>query len=186
VDQLKNIHNEEQARQAMSPADIAGYEPSYEFVKFMRSYAQFIMDEWTAGRTLTRPYWIAGVNYINPSAVHYTKPVLVLINHLDFSGGDFFPTILQDNKRVTIMGTRTAGAGGYVNDIRLPNNIGVAAFRVTESIATRIDGNPIENLGVTPDKVYEMTVEDYTQNYAPYVRAINATVNELLSGTKLP
>jgi C-terminal processing protease CtpA/Prc len=139
-----------------------------------------IVAEWDAGHKLTRPYWISGVDHINPADVHYTRPILLLTNHLDFSGGDFFPTILQDNKRVTILGSRTAGAGGYVNNVKIPNNIGIDAFRVTESIAERVSGNPIENLGVTPDILYEMTPADYQTNFKPYTSKIQATVDSLI------
>lgn len=180
IDALKNIKNEADLQADKAASDFGSYPASYELVEFTRSYAHFIIDQWTAGHKLTDPYWIGGVDHINPNAdAHYTKPILLLINEMDFSGGDFFPTIMQDNKRVTVMGTRTAGAGGYVNDIALPNNVGVASFRVTQSIAERVTGNPIENLGVTPDIGYSMTALDYTSNFAPYVKAVKAAVKTI-------
>ena len=180
LDQLKNINSEDDLAKNPGASDFGGYPASYELVVFTRAYAQFIIDQWTAGHRLTDPYWIGGVDHINPSAVaQYTKPILLLINELDFSGGDFFPTIMQDNKRVTVMGTRTAGAGGYVNDVTVPNNVGVASFRVTQSIAERASGNPIENLGVTPDVSYAMTAADYTSHFAPYVKAVKAALKAI-------
>jgi C-terminal processing protease CtpA/Prc len=179
IKNLEGIKNDEDAKKMGQPSDLDGYPASYELARFALSYARFFVSEWNAGRKLTRPYWIGGVDHINPAPIHYTKPILLLTNHLDFSGGDFFPAILQDNRRITILGSRTAGAGGYVNDVKVPNNIGVNAFRCTESIAERVDGNPIENLGVKPDIEYEMTVDDFTQNYAPYVKAIQTTIASL-------
>lgn len=179
---LQQIKTDEDARRIMPTLmnDADGYPISYELAQFMLDYNRMIVAEWDAGHKLTRPYWIEGVDHINPASVHYTRPILLLTNHLDFSGGDFFPTIMQDNKRVTIMGSRTAGAGGYVNDVQIPNNIGVASFRVTESIAERVNGNPIENLGVTPDINYEMTPMDYQTNFKPYTTKIQETVNSLI------
>jgi hypothetical protein len=178
IDELETIKNDDDAQKKL-PSQAIGFPVTYEFAKFMLSYSKFIVSEWNAGHKLSNPYWIGGVDHINPAKVHYSKPILLLINHLDFSGGDFFPTILQDNKRVTILGSQTAGAGGYVNDVELPNNVGINAFRVTQSIAVRQEGQPIENLGVKPDIAYEMTVEDFTQNFAPYVKAIQAAVANL-------
>jgi C-terminal processing protease CtpA/Prc len=181
LNQLKDIKTEDDLAKLGDAANEigGGYPVTLEFVQFMRSYAQFIISEWTAGRRLTNPYWIGGVDHINPNAVHYTKPILLLVNELDFSGGDFFPSTMQDNKRVTVMGTRTAGAGGYVNDVTVPNNVGVASFRVTQSIAERAGGNPIENLGCVPEIPYAMTAADYQSNYAGYVSAVKAAIKKI-------
>lgn len=180
IEQLKNIKTDEEAKKALPLSETGGYPATYQFVQFCLSYAKFTIDEWNQGRTLSNPYWLYGVNHINPAPTHYTKPILLLTNMLDFSGGDFFPAILQDNKRATIMGTRTAGAGGYVHDVNVPNNLGIASFRITGSIAERVNKNPIENLGVIPDISYDMTVEDYTNNFAPYVSAIHSNVKALI------
>ena len=179
IKKLQAVKNEDDAKKALPNDELSGMPASYEMVQFTLSFARFFVSEWNAGHKLTSPYWIGGVNHINPAKEHYTKPILLLTNHLDFSGGDFFPTTLQDNKRVTILGSRTAGAGGYVTDTKVPNNIGVDTFRITQSIAERVSGNPIENLGVTPDIVYEMTASDFQANYSPYVKAVQSAISSI-------
>ncbi len=160
---------------------IAGYPASYQTAQFFLNLAHFMIDEWNAGRTLTNPSYIEGVDHINPHpSARFTKPILLLTNHLDFSGGDFFPAILQDNKRATILGSRTAGAGGYVLSTSFPNRFGIAGFRYTASLAERADKSPIENLGVTPDIPYEITVEDLQSSYQGYIQAIHQAVHGLL------
>ena len=134
--------------------------------RFFLDFCNFIVDEWNAGHQLTDPYFLYNINHINPHpSARYTKPILVLINSLDISCGDFFPAILQDNKRAPLFGTRTAGAGGYVRPASYPNRFGVDLFRYTGSIAERVDKNPIENLGVTPDIFYSLSEEDLQGNY---------------------
>lgn len=180
LQQIQDIKTDEDAK-ALFPTGLEGYPASYETVLFLKSYLQFLVDSWNAGQHRTAPYWVYGVDHINPNPTgHYTKPILLLINALDFSGGDFFPAILQDNKRVTILGERTSGAGGYVNNVAYPNNLGISYVRVTESIAHRIDSNPIENLGVQPDIEYRMTEDDFTNNYTPYVKKIQETINGMV------
>lgn len=177
---LEGVKNDDDARKALGRDEIGGIPVTYQIAQFQLNFARFIINEWKAGRKLSTPYWIGGVNYINPSPTRYTKPILLLVNELDFSGGDFFPAILQDNKRVTVMGSRTAGAGGYVISVNVPNNVGVETFRLTGSIAERVNGNPIENLGVEPDVPYEMTAEDLIGNYGGYVSAVKKEVGHLI------
>lgn len=176
---LDKVTNDEQAKDALG-SSLDGYPATYETAQFTKNYLRYLIAEFNAGRTLTNPYWLQGADHINPAATHYTKPILLVINNLDFSGGDFFPATMQDNKRVTVFGSRTAGAGGYVNDVNFPNDLGVNAFRVTESIAERVDKNPIENLGVKPDIAYDISEADLTGGYADYVKAINAAVLGLI------
>jgi len=180
---MKEIKNDETAKKILGDT-LDGFPVSYQVAGFMKNYLQFLVDEWNAGRSITRPYWIEGVDHINPNPIHYSKPILLLTNALDFSGGDFFPAILQDNHRVTILGTRTSGAGGYVNDVAYPNRLGIARFRITGSIAKRVSDNPIENLGVQPDIEYSLSETDLTQNYSEYVKAIRTAVSSLLKSEK--
>lgn len=158
-----------------------GYPVDYMFYRHMVEYSRFIVNQWNAGKTLTNPTFLDGVNEINPSPVaQFTKPIVLLINELDFSGGDFFPATLQDNKRATLFGTRTAGAGGFVRSVKYPNNVGVAGFSMTGSIAVRADHQPIENLGVHADVQYAPTAADLQDGYRDYAKRVDETMARIL------
>jgi hypothetical protein len=158
-----------------------GYPVNYQLALFMREFLKFQIQQWESGKRLTDPYYIYAVDQINPyPTAQFTKPILFLINELDFSGGDFMPAILQDNGRIKTLGVRTAGAGGYIMDVKYPNFLGIGGFNLTGSIAQRIDTNPIENLGVTPDIEYKLTPEDYQGGFAPFSAKINETMDSLV------
>jgi len=180
LNSLKSVKNDAEAKKTLGES-LSGYPVSYQVVVNVRDYCNFILAQWSAGKKLSDPYFIWGVDRINPSAkTHYTKPIVVLVNELDFSGGDFFPAILQDNKRATIVGTRTAGAGGYVNSISFPNSFGFSIISFTGSIAERVDRNPIENLGVTPDIELTVTIDDIRKNFSVYTAKVNKIVDALI------
>lgn len=90
-----------------------------------------------------------------PAGTAYTGPVVVLINGLTFSAGEFCAEMLEQLPNVTAVGDTTGGgsagsasAPGYQNPWRLPSgkwiDIGNLDIR-------RYDGLPWESLGVAPD-----------------------------------
>lgn len=180
------VENLDNVPETINPDEtLFGYPISVKFVKSMISYFHFIINEWNEGRYFTNPTYAYGIDNIvvNPLAT-YTKPILVLVNELDFSCGDFLPAILQDNKRATIMGARTAGAGGFVLPFSHPNRFGISSYTLTGSIAERLDKKPIENLGVTPDISYEVTEQDLQNGFVDYKNAIQGTVRSMLKKEK--
>jgi hypothetical protein len=180
LEELKEITTLEELKKAFGGETVGGYPVTMTFAEFVKAYLQFKIDEWNKGKKLTTPYHLWGVDMINPHPeIQYTKPILLLVNELDFSGGDFFPAIMQDNKRATIMGVRTAGAGGYVIGVDIANQLGVGGFRYTGSLADRVDNTPIENLGVKPEIDYSLTIEDYTKGFKKFKEAINSEVKKL-------
>ncbi|HEY8270619.1 MAG TPA: protease-like activity factor CPAF, partial [Pseudobdellovibrionaceae bacterium] len=175
---FEKISNDEEARKLLGESD-DGFPVNYEYAVAAKNYCQFMVTEFKQGKKITEPFYIFGVDKVNPSPVaQYLKPIVILVNELDFSGGDFFPATLQDNKRVTVVGTRTSGAGGYVKAINIPNLLGLERFTLTGSIAERIDKNPIENLGVTPDVPLEMTIEDYRDGFKHYISEVKKVLTE--------
>ena len=102
----------------------------------------------------------------------YTKPLIVLVDEMSASGGDFFPAVVQDNKRGLIVGMRTMGAGGNV--VGYDATTYTEGFtRVTESLMSR--KNPVlgtefpasvyvENVGVRPDVPVDYMTRDNLMN----------------------
>lgn len=153
---------------------ILGFSISSEDIPEVLEFYKAIISEWEEGHTFTRPLHYLGISSIRPNPrAHYTKPILILVNHLDFSCADFFPAILQDNQRAKVFGSKTAGAGGFVLQHQYPNLFGIRSFSFTGSIAYRSNDQPIENLGVTPDFLYELSPEDFLHKYDPYIQSIN-------------
>jgi hypothetical protein len=145
------------------------------------NYCRFIAEEWNQGRQFTSLYPISGIDQIVPHPhTRYTKPLLILVNSLSVSCGDLFPAIMQDNKRAIIIGTRTAGAGGEVKRFSFPNLSGLFYFSYTGSLAERHHQQLIENQGVMPDIIYEVSENDLMNEYADYRKKIIETMESLI------
>jgi len=177
IPQLESLENDEDAVGLLGDS-VGGYPVNFQLIKCVLGYYRFMLNQWSAGKTFTEPFHLSGVDKINVNSRHrYTKPILLLVNELDFSGADFLPAILQDNKRVLILGTKTAGAGGLVIQNRYPSLFGIQGYTYTASIAERPNGDPIENLGVTPDIIYHLTPDDIQFGFSGYSAAIHGALN---------
>lgn len=162
---------------------IEGYPVTLQTVENLKKYLRFIQEEWSAGKTLSDPFPLYGIEKIQPHKFfRFTKPILVLVNHLDFSGGDFFPALLQDNDRAVIFGETTAGAGGMFTTYSHPNPFGIRSYHVTISIAEREEKGKIENIGVTPDIHCALTAQDIQNDYQIYTSKIVNALEGLTNG----
>jgi len=180
LEKLKNVTDDASAKKALE-SELHGHNGTLQVAQFIREYSLFIIEQWKLGKTLSEPVQL-GIDFINPHPeVQFTKPIVVMVNELDFSGGDFFPAILQDNKRAVIVGTRTSGAGGYVNEVKIDSKFGFEVITFTGSIAERVNKQPIENLGITPDHVIPMTLQDYRGGFQDYKKSILNVMNGLVN-----
>lgn len=177
---LESIESDERAQLVLGEV-VEGNQVTFQTAQFFINYLRFIISEWNSGKVVTSPTYLWGVDLIPPHPeVRYTKPILILINSLDFSGGDFFPAIMQDSKRAKLLGTQTAGAGGFVYSVRFPNLFGIESFSYTASLAQRNNNQFIENLGVSPDIPYVLKVDDLQNHYQSYASKILETVDQML------
>ncbi|MBL7716285.1 MAG: hypothetical protein JNL01_12540 [Bdellovibrionales bacterium] len=105
----------------------------------------------------------------------YTKPVYMMIDELDFSGGDATPALLQDYGRVKLVGVNTAGAGGTVEQFE-HGGIFPFNFSLTTSLMVRPGGRTVENVGVKPDLAFELTEADVSDSYATVFERFLTTI----------
>lgn len=115
----------------------------------------------------------------------YTKPILLLVNELDISGGDAFPAIMQDAKRAVLFGQRTIGGGGNVAEYG-PLTHSHFKFSLTESLMVRANGQYVENLGVTPDIIHDFNEDDFMNGYRNYVKAFSVEALKLVGVSTTP
>lgn len=149
------------------------------------SYFNILIQAFESNKHMTDLIFNNGEEYIAPdSQIKFNKPILVLTNELDFSCGDYFPAMIQDNKIGSLFGKKTAGAGGAVFEYEVPSNYGLKGYTLTGSLGFRQNGMPLENLGVVPDYPYELTVKDLKNNYCDYINAVNATVESMIKNHK--
>jgi len=124
----------------------------------------------------------------------YTKPILLLTDEFTISWGDTFAQIMADNKRATLFGMRTNGAGGSVNSFEggfyAEANLTATTSLGVRSQPVQTPGFPAthyyENTGIWPDIPYDvMTEENLRNGYAPYVAAFTkAIVSEINKGAR--
>jgi hypothetical protein len=115
------------------------------------------------------PSWLSGklLDGVDiTKAQVYTKPVYMMVDELDFSGGDATPAVLQDYGRVKLVGLETAGAGGTVEAFQEP--LSGFGFHLTTSLMYRKNGALVENIGVKPEFNLEPSVQDYQNDFRDY------------------
>ncbi|MEI7973797.1 MAG: protease-like activity factor CPAF, partial [Bdellovibrio sp.] len=174
------VINDATARMLYGPS-IEGYPITYNFHLMTKNHCEFVISEYKQQKQISDPTWIWGFDKINPyPGPRYTKSIVVMVNELDFSGGDWFPSILQDNKIATIVGVRTAGAGGYISQMSFPSSFGLNRIVFTGSLAERVDTSTIENLGIKPDINIPMTALDYFSGFSYYKSKVRQVLNSLL------
>ncbi|MEK7388529.1 MAG: protease-like activity factor CPAF [Elusimicrobiota bacterium] len=164
----------------------SGYPVTQKFMVLTFRFAEFILKQFQAGKRFTDLFHLWGVDDIDPATEEterYTKPILLLTNSLDFSGGDFFPAILQDNQRALIVGEDTSGAGGAVKQFSLPNQFGIEHLSATWTLARRLNGRTIEDWGVSPDIVLAPTAKDLRSGFSDTRRSILKILNRILDET---
>ena len=77
-------------------------------------------------------------------------PMVVLINGASASASEIVAGALQDNRRATIMGTRSFGKGSVQSIIPIE---GHGALRLTTALYYTPSGRSIQGQGITPDQV---------------------------------
>lgn len=115
----------------------------------------------------------------------YTKPILILTNSRAASCGDFFPSIMQQNRRAVVMGETSMGLGGPVYRAQDSMPGSEMFMRCTIGYCERADGLPMENLGVVPDLPRWIQPADLTDGFKSYATEVLQTAVGLAKGKNL-
>ena len=87
--------------------------------------------------------------------------LVVLINGASASASEIVAGALQDNRRATILGTRSFGKGSVQSIIPLE---GRGALRLTTALYYTPSGRSIQGQGITPDRVVTLPKEQQVAN----------------------
>ncbi|HSK67087.1 MAG TPA: S41 family peptidase [Anaerolineales bacterium] len=110
-------------------------------------------------------------------------PLVVLINEGSASASEILAGALQDYGRAKLVGMQSFGKGSV--QIRQPlSNSGAA--RVTIAKWLTPDDRAIEDVGLTPDVIVEMTQEDFEAELDPQLDAAVETLLAVINNTALP
>ena len=94
----------------------------------------------------------------------YTSPVVVLIDNSSASASEILSGALKDNKRATLIGTKTYGKGLVQKVFPLPNKSGM---NLTIARYLTPNGTDINQKGITPDYIVMFSHNDFVNNIDP-------------------
>jgi len=89
--------------------------------------------------------------------VHYSGPVVVLVNENSASAAEIVAGALQDNRRAVILGEQTYGKGVVQSVIKLDDGGGL---RLTTEAYFLPSGRTIQDIGVSPDVPVAQTSDE--------------------------
>ncbi|MBY0553671.1 PDZ domain-containing protein [bacterium] len=145
----------------------------------VQAVADIVKDSWVKGERMTPLVSLNGEDFLQPNFVRYTKPIIMLIDEMSASCGDAFPVMMKGLGRAKLLGTRTMGAGGHVDE-NPPLNYSQIAVSMTRSMFFRPDGTPVENNGAEPDYPYNITLDDFVNGYKGYRNFYTEKILELV------
>ena len=159
-------------------SDVYKYTLDYE--KYNK-VVELVKETWlNSTHFLTTKTALSGAGPIEPNSITYTKPIIILIDELSGSGGDAFPAMMQGIGRATLLGTRTMGAGGHVQQLP-PLAHSQITTSITKSLFFHPNNTAIENNGASPDIKYRPTQDDFMYEYRGYQKFY---LNELFKKLK--
>lgn len=115
----------------------------------------------------------AELHSVSGRTIFGETPLVVLINGGSASASEITAGALQDQKRATIIGTKSFGKGTVQEILDLP---GGSMLRVTTAKWLTPSGHDIGKKGITPDIVIERSLEEYRAQKDPQLEAAIAVL----------
>ena len=106
-------------------------------------------------------------------------PRVVMVNGGSASASEIVAGALQANKQATVIGEKTFGKGTVQNFIELKNQ---GSLKLTVARWLTPAGQSIDEAGVTPDQIIELTDEDYDTDRDPQLDQAVSLIAESTNG----
>ncbi|NWG33936.1 MAG: S41 family peptidase [Chloroflexi bacterium] len=106
-------------------------------------------------------------------------PLVVLVNEGSASASEIVAGALQDYGRAKLVGVQTFGKGSVQTFNPLSNNQGAARVTIARWLTPK--ERLIQDVGLTPDYIVEMTDEDYANNRDPQLDKAVEVLLELIA-----
>jgi len=111
-------------------------------------------------------------------------PIVVLINEGSASASEILAGALQDYGRAKLVGVQSYGKGSVQNWVPLSNDQGAARVTIARWLTPK--ERLIDHIGLTPDVIVNMTVDDFTAGRDPQLDAAKETLLDMIKGTPIP
>lgn len=149
----------------------------------LKGYLQGLLAQWGEGKRMSN--WQYESKFLPPNPkVTYTKPLIVLVNEITASSSEIMTALLKDNQRATVFGKTTAGAGCYINtgfhNMPMKGPYAISSINFSSAMILRSNGQLIEDQGIEPDVICDLTSNDYLNNGVDYSKKLNEVVDKLL------
>jgi carboxyl-terminal processing protease len=111
-------------------------------------------------------------------------PIVVLINEGSASASEILAGALQDYGRATLVGVQSYGKGSVQNIVPLSGEQGAARLTIAKWLTP--NERHIDGVGLAPDVVVEMTLEDFEAGLDPQLDAAVETLLAMLNNEPIP
>ena len=101
----------------------------------------------------------------NAQSFHYKKPVIILMDSINFSATDIFLNAFKGRKGFTLLGQASGGGSARSQYYFLPAvsaDNGWALIKLASMLSYKTNGELIEGSGVQPDELMDYSVSDLT------------------------
>ncbi len=140
------------------PEDWKGWSPAERTV--IKQAAKTFKPQWKPPQSQFRSWHYFVIGPTNkPRYYHYDRPVIILMDTINFSASDIFLGAFKGRSNITLMGTSSGGGSGRYQIYRLHNsliNIGLSSMASFQPNGKLYDGN-----GIQPDVIIEPIPTDF-------------------------